>query len=412
MRFFYNAFILVYWLGTRIGSWFSPKVKRWREGRRGQFRRMRAAAKGDVPVAWFHCASLGEFEQGRPVIEGFRETFPKYRILLTFFSPSGYEIRKNYEKADHVFYLPLDTPLQVKWFFDIWDPKVAVFVKYEFWFNYLDALYRKGIPSLVISAIFWPEQHFFKPYGGWFRRQLKKFSHIFVQNPESLELLQKAGINQASVSGDTRFDRVAAIAGNPLDFPLLKSFAENSQIIVAGSTWPGDEELLLPLVCNGEVKLKYIIAPHEISADHIADLKSRIGNGVEIFSEIRGGVNPATRVLIIDQIGLLSSLYQFGSMAYIGGGFGRGIHNVLEAVTFGLPVFFGPRYQVFAEAVELKQLGGAFPVTNAAQLLDIVKGFLNEPQNLQQASMVCRKYIDDKKGATRVILDYLKGILS
>lgn len=411
MWLFYQIFVWIYWAGSWIAAWFSPKVRQWREGRRGQFARMEEASPGESPLAWFHCASLGEFEQGRPVIEAFRAEFPHFRILLTFFSPSGYEIRKTYEHADYVFYLPFDTPRQVKRFFQIWDPKVAIFVKYEFWFNFLDTLHRKGIPALVISANFRPELHFFKPYGWWFRRQLRKFSLIFVQNQVSLDLLQKAGISRSAISGDTRFDRVAAIAEKPADFPQLRAFANGHQILVAGSTWPADEELLLPLISIEEIDLKYIIAPHEIHPDHIAELKGQIGNRVEVFSEIREEVRRETRVLIIDRIGLLSGLYRLGSLAYIGGGFGRGIHNILEAVTFGLPVFFGPRYQAFAEAVELRQYGGAFPVSDAVQLQEGVKGFLNQPEKLQQASRICRQYIAEKKGATSIIIRHLKEIL-
>ncbi|MEE4176528.1 MAG: 3-deoxy-D-manno-octulosonic acid transferase, partial [Bacteroides sp.] len=259
---------------------------------------------------------------------------------------------------------------------------------------------------------FLPEQHFFKPYGGWFRRQLKKFTHIFVQNQSSLDLLLKAGITQAGLSGDTRFDRVAAIAERPADFPHLKAFSEGHKILVAGSTWPADEELLLPLIQDGGIDLKYIVAPHEIHSDQIADLKNKIGDQVEIFSEIGEEVRPDTRVLIIDRIGLLSGLYRLGSLAYIGGGFGRGIHNILEAVTFGLPVFFGPRYESFAEAVELQQRGGAFPVRDASQLLEGVAGFLKEPAKLQDVSQICLKYIEEKKGASGIIIDHLKKILS
>ena len=412
MRILYQLFVWIYWVGSGIAARFSPKVKLWRKGRKGQFSRMQAVEQGGQPLAWFHCASLGEFEQGRPVIEAFRGAFPDYRILLTFFSPSGYEIRKNYEQADYVFYLPFDTPGQVKRFFESWDPVVAVFVKYEFWFNFFDTLFSKGIPSLVISANFRPDQHFFKPYGGWFRRQLRKLSFIFVQNQASLDLLHEAGIENAAISGDTRFDRVAAIAERPVAFPQLKAFTEGHQILVAGSTWPADEEMLLPLIKDEAIDLKYIIAPHEIHVNHIAALKTQIGERVEVFSEIQQEVHPQTRVLIINRIGLLSGLYRLGTMAYIGGGFGRGIHNILEAVTFGLPVFFGPRYHTFAEAVELQQRGGAFPVREQGQLREGVKALLEKPGKLQGASAICREFIEEKKGATRIIIDYLRVILA
>jgi 3-deoxy-D-manno-octulosonic-acid transferase len=411
MRWLYQFFILIYQASAVIASWFSPKARLWGQGRKRQFEKMKYAFAEKDRLAWFHCASLGEFEQGRPVIEAFRMECPDYKVLLTFFSPSGFEIRKNYDKADYIFYLPLDTRANVRRFLDIWKPSVAIFVKYEFWFNYLDALHKRKIPSLVISANFRPEQHFFRPYGKWFRRQLKKLSFLFVQNEKSLKLLHQAGILNAAISGDTRFDRVAAIAEQPADFPQFDSFARESQILVAGSTWPADEALLLPLINDPAGKLKFIIAPHEIQAQHIQNLKKQIKVRTEIFSELSGNVSADTRVLIIDRIGILSGLYSMGSMAYVGGGFGRGIHNILEAVTFGLPVFFGPRYQQFAEALELKERGGAFPVQQGKDLLQGVNEFLQQPQILHQASLICRKYIEEKKGATVTVVEFLKDKL-
>ncbi|MBW6497593.1 MAG: 3-deoxy-D-manno-octulosonic acid transferase [Bacteroidales bacterium] len=408
MRWLYQIFILIYQAGVLVVSWFSPKARLWRQGRKGQFKKMQAAFAERDRLAWFHCASLGEFEQGRPVIEAFRKEFPEYKVLLSFFSPSGFEIRKNYEQADYIFYLPLDTRANVRRFLNIWKPSVAIFVKYEFWFNYLNALHERRILSLVISANFRPGQHFFRPYGKWFRRQLKKLSFIFVQNEKSLKLLQKAGITNAAISGDTRFDRVAAIAGQPVNFPQFDDFARDSQILVAGSTWPADEALLLPLINNPAGKLKFIIAPHEIQPQHIQNLKRKIKVRTEIFSELSANVPADTRVLIIDRIGMLSGLYRLGTLAYIGGGFGRGIHNILEAVTFGLPVFFGPRHQQFAEALELIERGGAFPVHDAETLERGVKACIENPVALQNASAVCLKYIAVKKGATDAIIDFLK----
>jgi 3-deoxy-D-manno-octulosonic-acid transferase len=412
MRWLYQIFILIYQAGVVVACWFSPKARLWRQGRKGQFKKMQAAFAGKDPLAWFHCASLGEFEQGRPVIEAFRKEFPQYKVLLTFFSPSGFEIRKNYDQAEFIFYLPLDTLGNVQRFLNIWKPSIAIFVKYEFWFNYLDGLHKRKIPSLVISANFRPGQHFFRPYGKWFRRQLKKLSFIFVQNEKSLKLLHKAGITNAAISGDTRFDRVAAIAGQPVNFPQFDDFARDSQILVAGSTWPADEALLLPLINDPAGKLKFIIAPHEIQPQHIQNLKRQIKVRTEIFSELSASVPADTRVLIIDRIGLLSSLYRLGTLAYIGGGFGRGIHNILEAVTFGLPVFFGPRYQQFAEALELIERGGASPVHNAENLQQQVKEFLENPNLLLDASQVCLQYISQKKGATEAVINYLKKHLS
>ncbi|HSV76353.1 MAG TPA: glycosyltransferase N-terminal domain-containing protein [Bacteroidales bacterium] len=408
MRFLYNVFIWVYKAGILIAALFNSKARFWVAGRKGQFDRMKAARIDDRPVVWFHCASLGEFEQGRPVLEAFRKEFPNYGVLLTFFSPSGYNIRKNYNGADYVFYLPLDTPAGVRQFLNIWNPSLAIFVKYEFWFNYLRALKKRGVPTFVISAIFRPDQYFFKGFGKWFRRQLGMVSCYFVQNHLSQELLQRAGISRAVVSGDTRFDRVAAIAAQAQSLDRFSAFAQNQRVLVAGSTWPPDEELLLPLIHDKSLPLKFIIVPHEISKAHIQGLKSKITVKTQIYSELSGSFDADSKVLIIDQVGLLSGLYKLGCMAYIGGGFGRGIHNILEAAAFGLPVFFGPNYGQFAEANELVQLGGAFSVSNAAELKPKIEILTRNQGMLQETALICSDYVRAKTGATETIMRELK----
>ncbi len=401
-------------VSIRVAALFSVKARQWCAGRKDWLALMtkqRGAAPG--PLVWFHCASLGEFEQGRPVIEAFRRDHPGHKILLSFFSPSGYEIRKNYQGADYIYYLPLDTKGNARRFLDIWKPQLAIFVKYEYWFNYIRAMEERGIPVVVVSAIFRPGQHFFRWYGRWSRRQLGKVSWFFVQNRDSLELLNGIDIQNASVSGDTRFDRVALISQRPQAFPQLQGLSGKTPVLVAGSTWPDDEDLLLHLFRNSGTEMHMLIAPHEITASGIDRLLREFGSTAVLFSSLRGleTFPRDKRVLIVDRIGRLSQLYQFATLAYVGGGFGKGIHNILEAATFGAPVFFGPAYRRFAEAVDLVERGGAFPVSDKQVLLQEVQNLLSEPAKLQQASRVCSSYVEDNKGGTEKIMASLKKFI-
>jgi 3-deoxy-D-manno-octulosonic-acid transferase len=401
-------------VSIRVAALFSVKARQWCAGRKDWLALMtkqRGAAPG--PLVWFHCASLGEFEQGRPVIEAFRRDHPGHKILLSFFSPSGYEIRKNYQGADYIYYLPLDTKGNARRFLDIWKPQLAIFVKYEYWFNYIRAMEERGIPVVVVSAIFRPGQHFFRWYGRWSRRQLGKVSWFFVQNRDSLELLNGIDIQNASVSGDTRFDRVASISQRPQAFPQLQGLSGKTPVLVAGSTWPDDEDLLLHLFRNSGTEMHMLIAPHEITASGIDRLLREFGSTAVLFSSLRGleTFPRDKRVLIVDRIGRLSQLYQFATLAYVGGGFGKGIHNILEAATFGAPVFFGPAYRRFAEAVDLVERGGAFPVSDKQVLLQEVQNLLSEPAKLQQASRVCSSYVEDNKGGTEKIMASLKKFI-
>ncbi len=412
--FLYHFLIRSLGISIRVAALFSVKARQWCAGRKDWLALMtkqRGAAPG--PLLWFHCASLGEFEQGRPVIEAFRRNHPGHRILLTFFSPSGYEVRKNYQGADHIHYLPLDTKGNARRFLDIWKPQLAIFVKYEYWFNYIRAMEEREIPVVVVSAIFRPGQHFFRWYGRWSRRQLGKVSWFFVQNRDSLELLRGIGIQNVSVSGDTRFDRVALIGQRPQAFPQLQDLSDKIPVLVAGSTWPDDEDLLLHLFRNSDIGMHMLIAPHEITAPGIDRLLRGFGNTAVLFSSLTGAdaFPRDKRVLIVDRIGLLSQLYQFATLAYVGGGFGKGIHNILEAATFGAPVFFGPIYKRFAEAVELVKRGGAFPVSDKQGLLQGVQNLLSEPAKLQQASRVCSSYVEENKGSTEKIMASLQKFI-
>ncbi len=404
MSFLYNILIHLYQFIIWIASLFNPKAQLWVEGRKDILKKLEEQIDSNDKIAWFHAASLGEFEQGRPIIETFRKQFPEYKILLTFFSPSGYEIRKNYEGADYVVYLPIDTKRNAREFIKIVQPKLVVFIKYEFWFNYLQVLSENKIPIFFASVIFRKEQHFFKWYGSWFRKMLKKASFFFVQNHESFDLLKSIGINQVEISGDTRFDRVFSIAQNAKKFPLIEKFAEGKKVFLAGSTWPADEEIIEKLVLQ-DPSLKLIIAPHEIHRERINSiLKKFASHKVLKYSEADEKSISKAQILIIDGMGFLSGLYQYCHIAYIGGGFGKGIHNILEAATFGKPVIFSPNYQRFAEAVELVELKGAFVISNSSEIISITEKLINNDIAWHSASSICKEYVLKKKGATELIL--------
>jgi len=413
MWLIYDLGIRLYLTGIQLAALFDNKARLWVRGRKEQRDRhiIRHPGNDQRKVAWFHCASLGEFEQGRPVIEALKKQYPDWIVVLTFFSPSGYEIRKNYQGADHVLYLPMDTPGNVKKFLDEIRPSLAIFVKYEFWFRYLDRLHQQNVPTFLVSGIFRPGQHFFRWYGGWFRKQLRNFTHFFVQDPGSEALLKSIGINEVSVSGDTRFDRVAAIASGTKPFPLVEAFAAGSRVFLAGSTWPEDEELILKLMQQSGEDLKFIFAPHEVDDSRIEALINKVSNTISDnskfkiqnskllvrFSQLTQANAGTARVLIVDGIGYLSHLYQYATVAYIGGGFGVGIHNILEAATFGKPVVFGPNYHKFREAVELAAAGGAFPVKDETGLTG----------KMQKTSSIARNYVEQNCGATSTILQYI-----
>ena len=412
MQFVYNVFIEIYALGIRVAALFNSKARLWVSGRKDLFLKIEKRIPKDEKIIWFHCASLGEFEQGRPVIEAFRKHFKEHKILLTFFSPSGYEVQKDYKQADYVFYLPLDTAENAKKFISLTRPALAVFVKYEFWFNYLDELSRNKIPLLMISVIFRSSQHFFKPWGWWFRRQLQKVTFFFVQNESSVVLLNSIKIFHADIGGDTRFDRVMELPRERVELPVFEIFANGSPLLIAGSTWPADEEILKTLILQSEHDFKLVIAPHIVSEAHIQQLLKLFRDQQPLlFSHPDQAQLKESRVLIIDSIGMLSYIYRFGTIAYIGGGFGVGIHNVLEAATYGLPVIFGPAYQRFQEAVELSRLGGGFPVNNANNCFEVFERFMDDKKFIQKSGEIARNYVHENAGATALVLEKAKEFL-
>jgi 3-deoxy-D-manno-octulosonic-acid transferase len=411
MQLIYTILIILYGLAVRIAAIFNVKARQWVDGRRGLFRKLEQAFgehdRQKNPVMWFHASSLGEFEQGRPIIEDFRKKYPGYKILLTFFSPSGYEVRRNYDQADWIFYLPLDTPSNARRFIAIVRPPAAIFIKYDFWYNLLGNLYQQHIPVYFASAVFRPGQYFFKWYGRWGARRLGRVRHFFVQTETSAELLASLGLHNVTVTGDTRFDRVFAIASQKHAFPLIEKFIQGKRVFIGGSTWQEDEALLFPLVSRRDPDLKFIIAPHDTSSGRIQQITEQIKQPVLRYSALNESNAQDAEVLIIDSVGILAQLYQYATLAFIGGGFGAGLHNIQEPITYGVPVFFGPRYHKFREAVELVQLGGVFSVTTTEELISATGRMLADTVEYRHVSDLCRDYVEKNRGATAKIMQYL-----
>ncbi len=404
-----------YRYGIKAAAPWNAKARKMEHGRRDWPSRLQQAWQSPEPghkTLWMHCASLGEFEQGRPVIEAYKAQFPDHNILLTFFSPSGYEIRKDYPLASLVTYLPYDSPDNARQFLDIIQPDLAIFVKYEFWAHYLTELQKRDIPSLLISAIFRAEQIFFKPYGGYFRSLLVSYDKIFVQNENSAKLLAQVNHQNTVVAGDTRFDRVIEIARNPKDLPEIKSFVNDKPTLVIGSSWPQDIDVLLPLIKKYNQQFKFIVAPHEIDATSVNELENQLAQIKSVrYTQLSSASNPSASVLIVDTIGMLSSLYQYASWAYIGGSFGKGLHNTLEAAVWGVPIFFGSKnYQKFAEAKGLINAGAAYPVTNSQELLQVFENLSIDSANYRKAGQASKKYVEQGAGATGMIIQYIKNL--
>ena len=392
MSILYNIGIQLFVIAIRIASLFNAKAKLWIKGRKSIFQKLAEATKYHQDIVWFHCASLGEFEQGKPIIEGYKIKHPTHKILLTFFSPSGYEIRKKYDGVDWVFYLPADTKKNAKQFISIVNPIKVIFIKYEFWFNYMAELNKKSIPFYSVSSIFRKEQSFFKY--DWFAKQFNNVSHFFVQDQNSKKLLKNIGFSNCTVAGDTRFDSVITNTQNAISIPLIEEFSKNKTTIICGSTWPKDEALLAKYIKENP-NYKYIIAPHEMQ--HVSALKNQ--TNALLFSKANNINIRNSNVLIIDSIGILSNIYKYGNLAYIGGGFEKGIHNILEATAFGLPVLFGPNYKKFNEATELIKQKGAISISNYKELTSAINFFNTFDKK------IAINYIKEHSGATTKILN-------
>ncbi len=435
-KFLYNFFLLLYSIGIRVAAIANPKARKWINGRQNIFATINEQLRtlNGQPI-WMHCASLGEFEQGRPLLEEIKKntstgTASKVKIVLTFFSPSGYEVMKNYKGADHVFYLPMDSPQNAKQFLDTVNPSLVLWVKYEYWFYYLSEIKRRNIPAILVSGIFRQNQPFFKWYGGIWKKMLETFTHFFVQNQESESLLAKIGFAQnVSINGDTRFDRVLEIADHFTDVPHIAAFCSDSPVIVAGSTWEEDEIELLHFV-NVHQQIKFIIAPHEIDKLNLKNVKDEFPNSIFYSSLVKENStvkkddpqlseiaqssklkaqSQVPNVLIIDNIGMLSRLYQYATVAYVGGGFGAdGVHNVLEAAVYGKPVVFGPVYEKFDEAIGLVKAAGGISIDGPVKLETVLNNLFNNEEERKRMGEAARKFVHENAGASKKIIQFIQ----
>jgi len=383
---------------------FNPKAKQWVVGRKNIFEKIKSTIQSTDTIAWFHCASLGEFEQGKPVIEGYKTKYPEHKILITFFSPSGYELRKDYSGADYIFYLPIDSYGNAKRFVEMVQPKKAFFIKYEFWFFYLQQLSINKIPTYLISGVLRKNQVFFKWYGVWYRKMLHFFSHFYVQNEVSKKLLTAHGFNNVTLSGDTRFDRVYENSLHPEKMPILESFKANNNIIIGGSSWPTEEKILAEYFSKQGANFKLIIAPHDVSKNHVQQIESLFKNKCIKYSEATEQNVVDKKVLIIDSIGILANAYQYANVAFIGGGFTGALHNILEPCSYGNLVLFGPHHRKFHEAQGLINSGGAFVVSNASELEAIIE---QKQEALSAIKEQNKAFIVENKGASSTILNHL-----
>lgn len=418
MEFFYNLGIYFYFLGARVAGLFNSKAAEFVSGRKHLIRRVAEGmrSRGDRDTVWFHCSSVGEFEQARPLIERLKESAPEKFIVLTFFSPSGYRLRKDYRFADAVFYLPMDTRRNVRRFLDIVRPSIVIFVKYEFWYNYLTSLSQRNVRTYIISAIFRPGQIFFHWYGSFMRKALRAYTVPFVQNEESRRLLAAIGIDNAVIAGDTRFDQVEAVCRhNDLHSEVLECFISGYGAWVAGSTWDEDE-YVISRALRKLSGFKLILVPHEVRPSHIRRILEMFSDySVILYSECAGKAREywkesaeAADILIVDTVGMLSRIYKYGSFAYIGGGFsGSGIHNILEAAIYGCPVIFGPHYGKFQEAKDLVSLGGAFCISSWKELVPLLETWLSAPESLERPSLICTQYVESHLGASDKIMEQI-----
>ncbi len=403
-------------MALKLASNFNEKAKLWVDGRKNWEEKIASKISETDKVLWIHCSSLGEFEQGRPVIEALKEKYPTHKIAVSFFSPSGYEIRKNYQGADVIFYLPLDTKSNAEKLIKVLHPEILVLVKYEYWFNLITELHQQKIPIIVVSSIFRESQNFFKKNGNnWFAKKLSLINHFFIQNQKSKNLLDSIQITQNTIAGDTRFDRVKQIVhqDNQLDF--MNSFKQNSKLIVVGSSWPKDEELFINLI-NQKLTddWKIVFAPHNLNDAEISSFLSKINQKAVKFSDLEKTSQQDlidSKIFILNTIGILSKVYSYADITYIGGGFGAGIHNTLEAVTFGTPVIFGPKYKKFQEAVDLIEIGGGFSITNQNEFDTIMNRLMNDENYRKESGKKAGDFVQNSPNATKIILQYLENML-
>lgn len=409
MKWIYNLAILLARVGFSFAGIFTVKATLFTEGRRHIIKSIQESLKRNTsPVVWVHCASLGEFEQGRPVMEKLKSEYSNCKIFLTFFSPSGYEIRKNYDKADYVFYLPWDTKKNAIQVVEAVKPAVAIFIKYEFWYHYSTELKKRNVPILSVSSIFRTNQLFFKSYGGFYRSILFNFSYFFTQNDESVALLKSIGVENCMRAGDTRFDRVYELVKHSEPLPSVEKFKNGEKLMVLGSCWPEDLDVLIPFINEHSRNLKFIIAPHEITESFIQLIEKGVRAEVIRYSKIQHVSPENFQILIIDNIGMLGRLYRYGEFAYVGGAFGKGLHNILEAACYGIPVFFGNKsYQKFQEARDLINYGGAFEVADY-QELKVKYEMVNVPQSFLLACEITKQYVLDNLGATEKVMQYCR----
>ena len=412
VSFIYNILITIAGFALRGIALFNTKIRLFVQGRKDVFTHLKRQIGPGDRVIWFHTASLGEFEQGLPVIEKIRSEYPGHKVLVTFFSPSGYEVKKHSKAADIITYLPLDTRRNVTKFLDIVTPELVVFVKYEFWPNYLAGLKKRKINTVLISAIFRKNQAFFRPYGVFMRRSLQTFTHFFVQDEYSGNLLRSIGVDNVTVSGDTRLDRVAEILQRDNTLEFMDRFKDGQQCFVAGSTWPEDEELLTELINKAPGHLKFAIAPHNIKPTHNQALRKAIGKKTILYSEIRQQNLSNYDVLIIDTIGLLTRIYNYADIAYVGGGMGNtGLHNILEPAVFGIPVIIGKNYSKFREANELVKLGGVISVSDKSKLLEKTTQLIKKEELIKKTGQINADYVKKNTGAVIQILQFLRILL-
>ncbi len=409
MRLLYTFFIRCYAFLINIAAHFgNNKAILWRDGRRNQWDKLKSPNPDDKWF-WMHVSSLGEFEQGLPIIEALKKEYPKYKLLLTFFSPSGYEVKKDFPLADMVAYMPLDTLNNARHLVKNFKFKAVFFVKYEFWFNHIKILKDRHIPLFYISTVLRPKQYFFRPWGAWFRNHFYKVKYFFTQNNETANLLYKMGIDDLTVAGDTRFDRVYEIAQQAQRFPDIEEFIGNRKCIIAGSSWPSDEKILYNFIENMPNDYCFIMVPHDISESHIKQIESHL-HDYQLYTNLDS--SKKTKTLVINKIGILSKIYRYAQFAYIGAGFYDGIHNIQEAIVFDVPVVFGPKYHAFEEAVDLVKLKGAFAINNQRELENVFFRFINDEAFYEKSSRICHDYVAKKIGATEKTMRVLEGFFN